>query len=700
MFLLLLVMGVIPVKSQDHWEDTRTGKIPACLPETCRKGQDICECFLTIEHRLTMMYEKEKSLVVSKGGRLYRFNSTENNPIANSDDLPFILTLDGNTSRVVIAINRLFPGPQITAYEDQTLIIHVRNLMHTDSTTVHWHGMQQLGTPYSDGVAMVSQCPLGHGQEFTYKFKAKPHGTSFYHAHIGDQRTMGLYGALIVYPKQELPSATDEEFVAVIQDWNHDDDASTLYQRMLFGVFNQNQNPKTRYVTTNSVDGGMYSRYKFHSGIVNGKGRYYLTPSMHNQAPLTEFEVDANKNYTFRVISAATLYPFRVYVEGHPTLTVVASDGFALKPITVESFVINPGERYDFILLTNQSPDDYLLVAETLEVESEIARRGEYHVAEAIIHYREKKPRNPNPSKPVRNRCTATNKCVIFNCPYLLPTSANESCLTYNDARTNDFNSAPEDVSKVDQEYFFNFAFPGEHGFTPGSVNGHQFVPPIAPLYSQPEDLTTVCDSNCADDKICSCTYTQTIENGKVYQFTLTNVGRGKGWSHPVHLHGHSFYVMKMGFGQYDSHGILTNSTPDISCSRGSKEYCNSPIWANETWNGGNVPNLVLNDTAQKDTIIVPTHGYVVIRFKADNPGAWFFHCHIDLHNTNGMGMVIVESPKLYPAKPKNFPICGDFRSNSQPLTSSGSTLKDDWKAFVSTVWAAIAFLVIRNIHV
>ncbi|XP_033729883.1 oxydoreductase ptaK-like [Pecten maximus] len=644
------------------WDEVQTRKNP-CRDTTCGKGQNVCECFLTVSHRLTMMIEEERSLVVPRGGQLYEYNKP-NEPIIKADQIPYILTADANNSRLVISVNRLFPGPQITAYEDQTLIIHVRNLMDTDSTTVHWHGMHQQGSTYADGVAMVSQCPLGHGQEFTYKFKAKPHGTSFYHAHIGDQRTMGLYGAIVVYPKLELPSETRDEHVVMLQDWNHGDDTPTIFQRILYGVYDQKKN--IPYNTTSSVDGGMYSRYRYHSGLVNGKGRYYKSSTEHNEAPLTEFDVAPNRNYTFRVISAATLYPFRVYVEGHPKITVVASDGFALKPMIVESFIINPGERYDFVLFTDKlekPKGNYLLVAQTLEVESEITKRGEYHVAEAIIHYIGS-TRNLNPGKASKNPCTSTDKCVIFNCPYLFPERKNEICLTYNDARTDDFNSRPQDVSTIDEEYFFNFAFPGPVGYMEGWVNGRQWVPPVAPIYSQPEDVNTVCDLNC-EDTTCRCTYTQEIENGKVYQFTLTNLGNGKGWSHPVHLHGHSFYIMKMGFGQYNASGFLIDSTPDISCSRGSKGYCNSPIWANASWNGGNVPGLVLDNTAQKDTIIVPTHGYVVIRFKADNPGAWFFHCHIDLHNTNGMGLVIIESPVNYPKVPNDFPVWGDFKEQN-----------------------------------
>lgn len=73
--------------------------------------------------------------------------------------------------------------------------------MHTDSMTIHWHGMHQRSTPEEDGVAFITQYPILPGQNQTYKFKAFPFGTHFYHAHIGDQRTMGLYGPLIVIPE-------------------------------------------------------------------------------------------------------------------------------------------------------------------------------------------------------------------------------------------------------------------------------------------------------------------------------------------------------------------------------------------------------------------------------------------------------------------------------------------------------------------
>ena len=54
-------------------------------------------------------------------------------------------------------------------------------------------------------------------------------------------------------------------------------------------------------------------------------------------------------------------------------------------------------------------------------------------------------------------------------------------------------------------------------------------------------------------------------------------------------------------------------------------------------------------DPIQKDTIAVPDAGFTVMRFKADNPGFWIFHCHISFHSHAGMALVLqVNSNALF----------------------------------------------------
>lgn len=55
-----------------------------------------------------------------------------------------------------------------------------------------------------------------------YRFKAKPAGTHWYHAHQGSMRGDGLAGPLIVLPRKDrtdLPRVEDD-FIIVLQEWN------------------------------------------------------------------------------------------------------------------------------------------------------------------------------------------------------------------------------------------------------------------------------------------------------------------------------------------------------------------------------------------------------------------------------------------------------------------------------------------------
>ncbi|CAC5381990.1 unnamed protein product [Mytilus coruscus] len=307
-----------------------------------------------------MMNEKDKILLVPLKGRFWLFNNT-NKQYTKEEEKEFI-SADGYGSRIVIAINRRFPCPSITAYENQKIIVHMR---------------------------------------------------------------------------------------------------------------------------------AKYSGFHCYSGLINGKGRFYSSLTTHNQAPLTKFDVEPNSVYRFRVKSAATLYPFRIYIQENNAIRIVASDGFEIKPMEVESLIIHPGERIDFILTTDKVSRKYLLIAETLEKEPEF--RNQYHAAQAIIHYKDASE-NLDPPKASRNTCTEQNKCKIFNCPFLYyPKSDNRICLTWNDVTSVDPNSNINDVKGKTIEPFYNFVFPGENNFFPGSINGHQFLPPTVAAYAEWDNVEQNC---------------------------------------------------------------------------------------------------------------------------------------------------------------------------------------------------------------
>ncbi|XP_070533730.1 uncharacterized protein [Ptychodera flava] len=197
------------------------------------------------------------------------------------------------------------------------------------------------------------------------------------------------------------------------------------------------------------------------------------------------------------------------------------------------------------------------------------------------------------------------------------------------------------------------------------------------------EDYMTVCNETECSERHCSCTHFIEIKTGKVVQIVLYNMvqypGEGiRGTPHPVHIHGHHFYVLKIGYAQYYANGLYAGDNQDIDCGDcGEDERCNSGKWRNTSWGGDNIPGLNLVNPPMKDTVIVPVGGYVVIRYVADNPGWWFVHCHIEMHQVEGMALMIKEGDESeMKPPPRNFRTCGRFTWSAEEFYEISESVK------------------------
>lgn len=110
--------------------------------------------------------------------------------------------------------NGLFPGPLIEANEGDNITVRVLNKNKASTVSIHWHGIHQKGTPFSDGAASITQCALGPNQVQEYNFIAYPSGTHYWHDHAAYHMVDGIAGPLIVRPKTPDPFAYDEERVS------------------------------------------------------------------------------------------------------------------------------------------------------------------------------------------------------------------------------------------------------------------------------------------------------------------------------------------------------------------------------------------------------------------------------------------------------------------------------------------------------
>ncbi|OWF48227.1 laccase-1-like [Mizuhopecten yessoensis] len=634
----------------------------------CDKSATVCRTSLVIEDRITMMHKVHRK-VYPHMGKLYRFDVDYPD---NATEIPLegVITGDGyEVGRLVVVANNSMPGPPIIVYVGQRLIIDVTNKLPSDTVTLHWHGLPQHKTPWMDGVPFITQCPILSGQTFTYDFIAEPKGTFWYHAHTGSMRSNGLNGAFVI----KEPSSTISEHIMVVQGFNHNRSSDLDFKKMQMGHFEKRQ----QMPTTESVDGGFFSRFFLTSALINGKGRYYpnLTKDDHNFAPLTMYNVQFGNTYRFRVVNAGALYPMRIAIDNH-SLTLTASDGFDFKPVVAESFIINPGERYDFFIVAEQPIANYWVRAETIEYPNP-------HKAKAILRYSGAGDEEPTSSRKI---CTPTDRCLVVNCPFTnFPAGTFTDCMLFAQLRSL-FDNDPAPVPTGNEalvEHFLNFAFPGIDNF-PSSVNGRQFKFPKVSALTQPFEIDTSCDDqDCGSEKLCQCSHSLTLHHNDVVQFVILNMGVGTGWSHPIHLHGYSFYVLKMGYATYnETSAKFIAPNPDIDC-RG--HFCNDATWSDPSWLGDNVPGLELSYPTRKDTLIIPSGGYAVIRVKADNPGVWLMHCHIELHANDGMMMYINNSYEMHPPPPDGFPICHNFPSeyrarkhatNDRDMTTSSPVTK------------------------
>ncbi|XP_052281150.1 uncharacterized protein LOC127878662 [Dreissena polymorpha] len=117
----------------------------------------------------------DSTLVYPYNGSLYAYNVTN---LSSAEPVPpdNVITGDGwEDPKLVTVVNGKLPGPDIIVYEGQDVVVHVKNGLRSEGTTIHWHGLPQVGTPWMDGVPYVTQCPILPGQSFTYRVSIDAH---------------------------------------------------------------------------------------------------------------------------------------------------------------------------------------------------------------------------------------------------------------------------------------------------------------------------------------------------------------------------------------------------------------------------------------------------------------------------------------------------------------------------------------------
>ena len=285
------------------------------------------------------------------------------------------------------------------------------------------------------------------------------------------------------------------------------------------------------------------------------------------------------------------------------------------------------------------------------------------------------------------HNCNSARPCDVLNCPFKeYGGNSYQRCIHLTNLTASPPSPIPDNkLPKFDTTpNFFNFGFEGDG--TTSAINGKNFQFPVVAYQTSCGQY----DRDKADREINTCSMRSSskcinvapIANKKKFTTeeepetiimvlsAVGNVSKGfNNFAHPIHLHGHSFHVLYIGHGIYNSTGQLIDNSPDVDCG---DNLCMNPTWSNDTipmdvlrevtGDGGRIKNTAI----LKDTVIVPGGGYVVIAFQADNPGYWFLHCHIEVHQLEGMGVMIEEYPSdQHPKPPSEINNQGHFRWNA-----------------------------------
>ena len=274
--------------------------------------------------------------------------------------------------RMATTINGSIPAPTLRLKEGDEVTIRVTNKLSVPSS-IHWHG---IILPYQmDGVPGISFKGIMPGETFVYKFKLQQSGTYWYHSHSGFQEMTGMYGALIIEPREKDIISADNEHVIQLSDWT-DDDPMALFRKLKIqsDVFNFNQPTVPEFfddVSNSGVSNALQRRKMWNQMRMNPTDLADLSASamtflMNGSTPMSNwrgmFKVGEKVRLRFINGSSNTFFDVRI---PELKLTVVQADGQNVEPVTVDEFRFGPGETYDVIV--EPKNDAYTIFAQSMD---------------------------------------------------------------------------------------------------------------------------------------------------------------------------------------------------------------------------------------------------------------------------------------------------------------------------------------------
>jgi CopA family copper-resistance protein len=271
-----------------------------------------------------------------------------------------------------ITINGTVPGPVLRLKEGEDVDIRVTNRL-PETTSIHWHGILLPG-PQDGSPGFNAFHGIKPGETYTYRFKLRQSGTYWYHAHSATHEQDGLYGALVIEPAAPEPFKVDREQVVVLSEHTREDPERVLRNlKGDAGYYNLDKRTFPQLLADAGKFGwkktlaerSEWAKMRMDATDITDVRDYRLLANGKPSERKPWIEAKPGERVRLRLINASAMSFLDVRSPDVP-MTVVASDGRAVEPVTVDELRMGVAETYDVIVEVKENRP-YRLYAETLD---------------------------------------------------------------------------------------------------------------------------------------------------------------------------------------------------------------------------------------------------------------------------------------------------------------------------------------------
>ncbi len=512
-------------------------------------------------------------------------------------------------------------------------------------TAVHFHGIRQLGSAWSDGTPGLAQTPIEAGDSYMYQWTADQQGVYFYHAHYKGQMMDGLFGAIVIEAADDaqkpfsaisssdadkLDAAYKDLETVFIGDWSqftfneffgaekaaNVDVACTdsIILNGMGGVYcpgvpalTANANPLTPRILGNSSS--LTAKGCIPAGNPVLQGNYSRTLSALPPAMYDTCVPYAGKNYTYEVdaadgwtamtfINSGGIYLLQVSIDSHK-FVVYEYNGNFVQPQTVDQINVATGERVSVFVKLDQAPANYQIRVANIGINQVISGYGVLKYKGAAGY-----------AGVATQNLGGVNTTIVsrFAPPLAAPFPAEKFSATADKSFVLDIMKSPSQPTDA-----WAWTLTGIESYT---QDRDDQSPPL--LFQNPADIPE-------SDLILRTNYNEWVD-------LIIKIEGPLAAPHPMHKHGNKFYVIGSGLGAFPYKSVVEAQAAGIPFN-----FATAPF--------------VDGFTSQ------PNQGagsWMVFRYQANTPGAWFFHCHVQTHFSGGMAVAILDAVDQFPSTPKD----------------------------------------------